>query len=424
MENKQIISVTIDTGFSGAKCIVNKKHYFVEADCVNITANNKEAVNKGFNRNGEQTIMVTVNDETYLIGSAARNLKLVDSNERKAFAARQSAYESEKRFTDDYYKKQLYAYIAYALTEYMTEVGKVSDLQDPEVMKSRYAVIISVVLPQSSYKNSNILTEIQRFLIGPHSADVNINGTMTKVNYEIGENSILVYSQALCVLMQDVLNDIGECRTEMEKYVTQDNILIIDGGYVTVGLVGLFKNLAAPDETSQSNKDFAMKNINVLAMKNIEKEVTENGGNIEKLGINDFNLEASNGTKVYKTFKSSEAGEDDSPLKTVDLDKHKLNATKEVTEALVNYLYKEDAYDVINCKGVFVAGGTGKAYMQQGDLENLISKKWGLKKEDIHLVSGTLGGKTVDPVFAVAAGAHKMAAGEIRKIEGYEKFGE
>lgn len=397
MNTKKPLLIVVDPGFSGLKIIVDKYPYYIPSDIVDVTNDMSEF--ETMNDIQEYMIMSEcISERKFIVGKQAQMMK-ADGKYQANFDRKKGTMESEERFTTDDFKAQLLTAIAYGLVKYSKEKDITLDPSDT----SGYDIFIAVPMPHEFYKSH--FSTVKYAVEGEHDFNIMIGKENVHINFTINSGRTICFSQTMCILLSEAMDDEGNIIPERAHFYEDLPALILDGGYGTFGIVEISRGYRIAAENQESNTEYAMHKVNEK-IASIANETAKNNPD----EIREFNLEdifKSGDTKVK--YFTEENGK--KVIKNIDLMEIREKVIADTCENLNEYI--DNTHNLLKIKQVIIGGGTGYAYAEH--LKIFLEEERDLKGY-VHLTDNTLGGKKIDPVFAVAAGMYKFAIHKVNEI--------
>lgn len=388
--------VVVDPGFSALKIIVNKHMYSIPSDVIDMTKNMDEY--KEFSSfDSTMVLSECIEGRKFVVGEQTRKIRKSEKYQAE-FDLKKSAMESEARFDTDDFEAQMLTALAYGIINYSQEKDvnmNVSDLSD-------YDIFVGIPLPHAYYESA--FDKVKRIIEGSHEFDITIGDTKHHINFTIGKNRTVCHSQTMCLLLSESLDDEGNMIPTRKHYYDDLPALILDGGYGTFGIVEISEGYRIGLDKQESNTTFAMRNVNEIVAERINAKTK---GHPE---IKEYNLE-----DIYKSNKSiirylDKSGSEEI-VNTVDANIIRSEVIDEISEDLIKHICSTHG-DLLHIEQIIIGGGTGYAYAEK--IKEFAEHKRGLRK--VHLTDNTLDGKPIEPVYAVAAGMYKYAAGAVKRL--------
>lgn len=390
LEDKKILAISIDPGFDQFKIIINDAAY-------SSTGKTVEYNDNYFLSSIPRTdlIMTDFSDtditKNFLIGDCVETILTNNTNVREEYEKYgndEIDTSIEKRFASEEFKIALKGNLALAIYTYFNDKNlDISKLSD-------YTIITGIALPHSMFceigknpnSNAKKLSDIIIYsLTYSNNYNLKIGGESINIKLDIPVDNISFNSQAVCLLFEYGSPDGVSLNSELKF-----PIVLIDGGYKTIGIICMVEGFSV--EFEESNTDFAMYNINKMTANKINEIVKEPLYFVEHYQID--NIIKKNESVGY--LNSEGKYEDVNPYEI------KQEVLSNTCSNLVNYLL-DNLQQLVKTKTIIAGGGTGTAYYKM--LEKFITKE----RPNINLVNvtPTLGSKQLEPIFAISAGMHK-----------------
>ena len=210
----------------------------------------------------------------------------------------------------------------------------------------------------------------------------------------------MALSQAVCALLGAASDDEGY-EDENSKVLEKLPVLVIDGGYKTVGLFKL-TTIKMVDE-AESNSDLAMGTVHKRVADRLQHEYG-------RTNIHQFSIPAiiddphTNGEINY---------EKDGNTATVNIANLLGEECDKVCDELIAYINQK--YEgLLDIKQILITGGTGAAYYSR--IMEYIQEHKSHLVNNVILTNYKFLGAQIDPVFAIAVGMYKTLLNQIHAL--------
>ena len=403
MKEKKELVICVDCGYSSIKVIVNgmliskkKKGYVpIGSEVVPIDSQTEFVQDKS-----NDYIEVDYMGAKYLIGDYARNLLLETKwKEKQDFI--KDAQQSYDRFTSNQFEVSLIGCIGYGIIKYCEFVqinkNKLEPVDVITIEELPYVdIYLALAVPHSMYKTrkeGSVPTLIKK-IFREHDYEMQIGNKRYNLKYTIHNEPTkrIIQSQAIAAFAGAIIPDdeTGETAGKTQIDPMKVPILIIDGGYKTIGLFRLTRGGVVQDD--ESNVDYSMSVID----DKIEEELARLGRD----DIKAYNIEtlANNPAERVIQVKEGDSWVD------YDLLEARNRYAEELCKEFIMYLNSK-----FNCfkdvKQVFITGGTGAMYYKM--LKEYIEEKTSMRGP-IELAQYKMNRQNVDAVYSIAAGLSKQ----------------
>lgn len=370
--------IAVDPGFDGCKIVINKRCYNIPFMVEDIT---DDVDNFSLARFGNDFIRVEYDNKTYLVGEYARKA-LLEKEQREKSKADLDMNFSINRFNTEKFKVGFKAFLGYALYRFCQEDEKfeLNNIND-------YDIFLGVALPHE-YSDQVWDNSVRECAAGKYKFKLIVsNDKPIDIDFNIKVENCFHNSQTISALSSKILDDDGNSVDDGKNIFDYLPALIIDGGYLTLGIINLTKS--GKMVKSESNQTYAMHNINEMVANEIRSKKPDFMSYMVEEYVN------SNEVLRYK--------DTDNEFQKFDVVELKKKYTANMATQLFDYLNKQFD-DLLDIKYILVAGGTGKAYYEV--FKNLCDKRENLK-DNLYLADNGFNGEPCEPVFAVAIGLYK-----------------
>lgn len=404
--------ISIDPGYDATKIVINGLMFSIPCNVCDVT----EFIDKNSMVGEKKAGFILshyIQGKKYLVGEEARKLML-ERHMRDQQVIKESMSNSFERFSMMETEINMMTAVGMALVLYgeHTKKSKQQPILDilpgndektrehNEAELARFNVVIGVALPNDAVED--VWPTVERKLTGIHEVNFETADHFYHLKFNIPEKGhTMALSQAVCALLGAASDDEGE-ENENSKVLEKLPVLVIDGGYKTVGLFKL-TTIKMVDE-AESNGDLAMGTVHRRVAERLKKEYERN--NIHQFSIPAI-LEDPHTHGEITYIK-------DGNTSTVNIQTLLEEESEKVCDELIEYINKKYE-DLLDIKQILITGGTGAAYYERF-MEYIREHKAHLVNNVI-LTNYTFLGKPIDPVYAIAVGMYKTLLNQIHMAE-------
>lgn len=401
-KNEKDIIIGLDTGFDATKIVINGLELKIPYNVVDITGQESSMMLGS----GEDYILAHyTNGKNYLIGEEARKL-LIESSFDDSMASHQATLNSFDKFETDYFEIGMLTAIGVALIRYSEAL---KDEKEQHFNIDEYSAFIRKEENRNKeldkfYKNINIYVGIAlpndivdnawegvaNKIAGIHAFEIELEGHKTvNIAFSIEKDCCTSLSQVRAAFLGLITDDEGTPSSTAVVNPTKMPLLVIDGGYKTIGMFKLARNGSVVE--AESNTLYAMSNVNQKVAEVMKEDY--NRADIKEYKVEELACEGS--PIVYIPEGSDNTS-------TCDLNEIRDEKIEETCGELISYIDKKFK-NFIDVKSIIVTGGTGKVYFEQ--LKKFIEEK--RQPTEIYLTDYEFNGEKVSPTFAIAVGMYK-----------------
>lgn len=359
--NEVTYHIAVDPGFDAFKVVVNGTYFSVPREIVKGAPVDQVALAPKH----DDFLCHQANSETHYMGSFATVLSSYNCVDKKNEDNISIKYFSLPEFTIG-----LEIVIAYAIYSYNTEVLHYDyDLSTNEIDLNISKIYLALALPHSYC--DQLSKEITGKQARNHEFALLVGQNLTKLNvsFSLQKENIICISQTIAVLMGRMINqDISEVEKKLPT-------LIIDGGYLTIGIVSVFPQFIINENIDESNVIYTMNEINRTLADEFSKNSNRND-------VHDYTIDNFIETEPVIRYIDSTG-----KVALYDLKNRKEELKVQTANKLIEYLNKKFNH-LLSYKSVHIAGGTGIIFSDQLRKE-YVEKTEVLKNEDIILVQGS-----------------------------------
>lgn len=389
---KKIIYMTVDTGFSGGKIVINEHVIYIPFIYKKDTGT--ERIGSSLPASPDY-VRYYSDGEEYIIGKYAQ-VNAAGDKYNSTNKANMDRFYTMDRFEMKEFELVLEAVIGYGLMQYAEitrdekEPFRVSEL-------NKYELIVGIAMPQSETK-TRWEGGVRELLCKEHDFELYIGGIgKESIKFNLDYDHVFHNSQAYCLYFCQFVDDEGY---EIQNAETYKPILFVDCGYLTIGNYVL----DIDDSVIQDESD------TTYAMMNVNESVAE------KLRDKDPSITAIRVESIINTqkgrFKYLDAK--DGKVKEENITALWEEEVKKKADELVGYLAKQHN-NFIDINAIVIGGGTGKLYYPY--FKEWEDKKFEFLKDKIFLANKGFHGKEIEPVFAVAVGLYRNMVNEFTREE-------
>lgn len=406
------LAIAIDPGYDATKVVINGLMFTIPCNVCDVTEfiDRKAMVGE---RKAGFLLSHYIQGKKYLVGEEARKLML-EKQMRDLQVVKESMSNSFERFSMMETEINMMTAIGMALVLYSEHTKKrkqqpILDIlpgDDEKTRKhnetelGRFNLVIGVALPNDAVED--VWPTVDKKLTGTHEFAFETADNYYHLKFNIPEKEhTMALSQAVCALLGAASDDEGY-EDENSKVLEKLPVLIIDGGYKTVGLFKL-TTIKMVDE-AESNADLAMGTVHKRVADRLKTEYGRNN-------IHQFSIPAiledphTHGEITYLK---------DGSTAVVDIRTLLEEESEKVCDELIEYINKKYE-NLLDIKQILITGGTGAAYYNRF-MEYIKEHKAHLVNNVI-LTNYTFLGKPIDPVYAIAVGMYKTLLNQIHVVE-------
>ncbi len=387
---RPIIRISVDPGFSSLKVICEGMMFSLPCDVIDNTGNEDKFI---LEKRGSYTA-IELFGKTYLVGDYARKL-LLEENRQVQQEVQKDVLNDFERFSTTYFEVSMKAAIGMALVQYCELTQKkhlkpeirVEDLKDCDIF-------LAVALPHVVYDlgKKGPGGQVVERLFGSHKFKLELAGSTYDLNFRIRSDvAYKVHSQVIAALLGTIEDEFGESLNIIDTTDNFKPILVVDGGYKTVGIFKLSKLDSV--EEAESNPDFAMAKVD----EGVAKRMAERG----RSDIKPYNIQ-----ELYDS-KEEIAVVDNGETHFITVNNDRDEVAAQYCNVMIDYL-RSKYNGFLPIKQILITGGTGAAYFDT--FLNYINNTPDTShlKGRVKLARYKFMGKRVDPQYAIVAGLYKQ----------------
>ncbi len=387
---RPIIRLAVDPGYSSIKVVVEGMIITIPSDVIENTGNEKKFISE----KKEGFAAITDFGKNYLVGNYARKL-LLEENRQIQQDVNQSVLEDYDRFASQYFEISMKAAIGIALVRYceLTQKKNLNPVIHVEELPE-CDIYLSIAVPYAVYDagNRGPLGFIKSRLYAAHDYDLELADRSYRLKYSIRDDCKYKFqSQVVAALLGTLVDEFDDELDIIKQGDSDKPILVIDGGYRTVGIFKLSQIDSV--EEAESNRTFAM----ALVDEKVAEIMHERGRN----DIKSYNIQ-----EYYDSHEEITVL-DDGETHTITINKQREEVAAEYCGIMIDYL-REKYNNLLPIKQILITGGTGAAYYEtlihyinsHPDMSHLRGK--------VHLGQYKFYGQKVGPVHTIVCGLYKQ----------------
>ena len=401
LNDRRIIEISVDTGFSATKVIVNGIYFEFPSQVVDITGDESSYIGK-MQKNFIKAQII--DGRTHVVGKFAVT-ELSEEKTRIQKAITDEIDNSFRKFKTEDYKIGLMTAIGLAISKYAIYT-KVHDIkpcllkEDGSIDLTGWNIFVAVALPHSAVKD--YWGSVKEVLVKEHDYTITTNDGSFRLAFELTENNVMHQSQMICAIVGLFADDNGNEMSECDLFKNLP-ALIIDGGYVTVGECKL--NTQKKTVDGDSNQDYAMYNINSAVAKKLAEKYN-------RPDIQEFNVDNIITGLVNDDMDFVEVTEDGKTqvVNKEEILKIQAETISETFDKFVDYLNKKYE-NMVSIRSIVLTGGTGAVYFPY--MKKYVQEYKSHLKGKVFLTEYEFQGVKIEPQFAISAGLYKSLHHEV-----------
>lgn len=380
MSNQLLIA--IDPGFDSMKVIANGCHFKFPFCAV-------ETDERKMSDYGGRKGFILYKDHdgaTWRVGQYARTLMFENKGAEDTTSAK---LYTEERFVSPE-----------AAVGILSAIAKAIDLTGHYEDQGSLDIRLIVALPHSV--RNKYASTIVGLVSGAQRFYMTFNNEPEKeYQFTIDERNVMTVSQTIAAILGETSDDNGFINESKYCYLANGPTLVIDGGYYTMGLVPVSRGGSVDDDRAESNTNYAMKNVNLGAA----KEIANSRPDITHYAVE--YLLSQGETEIRYMDKNQ------GKIVNIDLSAIRANELQTVCSRFIRYLNKK-YNNLIDFRYILVTGGTGAAFFDQ----MLAYYKGTGLMDDEHmlLTKPVVSGRELPIEFAVVVGAYKGLRGKLGQV--------
>ncbi len=406
------LAIAVDPGYDATKVVVNGIMFSIPCNVCDVTEFIDKKAIVGERKEGF-LLSHYIQGKKYLVGEEARKLML-ERQMREQQVIKQTMTDSFERFSMTETEINMMTAIGVALVLYSERSKKRKQqpildiragmneetLNHNEKELARFNIIIGVALPNDAV--DNVWPTVEKKLTGYHEVAFETADNYYNLKFTIPQRgNTMALSQAVCALLGAASDDEGY-EDENSKVLEKLPVLVIDGGYKTVGLFKL-TTIKMVDE-AESNPDLAMGTVHKRVAERLKQEYGRDN-------IHQFSIPAiiddphTEGEITY---------EKDGNTSTINIASLIAEECDKVCDELIAYINQK--YEgLLDIKQILITGGTGAAYYSR--IMEYIKEHKSHLVNNVILTNYQFLGTKIDPVYAIAVGMYKTLLNQIHANE-------
>ena len=342
--------ISIDPGFDSFKVIINGMYFKIPRDVLRVDLDSNKILTDSVTDN---YICYTNKLSAYYVGSYARMLSHSINKSTTNSIIYDEKYTSVDYFMSKEFTIGLEAVVGYAIYRYLKEVDEVdfqtetdnfSKAMDLDVRN--YEIILSLAFPHKYQEEYG--EKIRKEFAKQHtfSLEVGTNKTMLDIKFTIDPANTFDISQTIASIMGQMVDNSGNTKNISELLPT----IVLDGGYLTFGIVAVNEMLMVNSDFDESNLEFTMNSIN----KKVGEEIAAKTGRTD---IKDYGVDE----KILKDSTIKYIDSETGKAATFDIKACKEEIIKDTFNNLKLYINQKFNH-LLDIKTVHIAGGTGVTF--------------------------------------------------------------
>lgn len=321
------------------------------------------------------------NGATYRVGSYAREMLFNNKS-----GGDMTDFYTEDRFLSEEFKVGLRSAIAMAIN--MT--GNYDNQNDLDIY-------LMLTLPHAC--RQQFASSLVGSAVGHHKFALKIGNEPSKdYSYTINSKQVFTISQTIAAILGETSDMDGNICDDKFKYLSNGPTLVIDGGYYTTGIVLVSTGGSVDDVMTESNTNFAMKNVNLAVVDEIKKHRPD-----MKHYMVEYTINSSNSKIKYIHPETKQA-------EMLDLKTIRKSKIEDVCQRLIEHL-NERYNSLLDINYVLVTGGTGAQFYSH--LLKYYESHGIMDKDHFLLTSCDMDGKSLSIEYAIALGGYKGLRGTV-----------
>ena len=371
--------ISVDPGFDSMKVIANGIAFKFPFNAVRTD----EAMISNF---AIQDDFIMYRDDlgaTYRVGSYAREMIF---DKKTADPSELTDFYTEDRFLTEEFKVGLRCAIAMAINS----TGLYADQADLNIY-------LMLALPHAC--RQQFAASLVGSAVGQHKFALRIgNAPIKDFSYTVTNDHVFTISQTIAAILGETSDIDGNIADDKFKYLSDGPTLVIDGGYYTTGIVMVSRGGSVDDAMTESNTDFAMKNVNMAVVEAVKAHRPD----LRHYMI-EYMLDTGNTKIKYMNAETKKA-------ETLDIRNIRKEKIAKICQGLIQHL-NERYNDLLDINYVLVTGGTGAKFYPH--LSRYYEEHGIMDKEHMLLTGCELGDKKLSIEYAIAIGGYKGLRGSI-----------
>ncbi len=392
MAKKRVIKIAVDPGFSSLKVVCEGHIFELPQEVIENTGNEDLFVAD----KKETYAAAEYLGKTYIVGEYARKL-LLEDNRQNVMDVNASVLNDFERFSTVYFEVSIMTAIGIALVKYC-EFTQSSDGQDPITVEDLKDcdICLAIAIPHAVYAQgkagpAGIMRQRvygqKQFTLELSDATYNLDFTLRPdIGYKF-------QSQVIAALLGTLYDEYDMTMDLLDTDDKAKPILVIDGGYKTVGIFKLSQVDSV--EEAESNANFAM----ALVDEKVAALLAQKG----RSDIKPYNIQELYNTKEEIAIMDRDTGE--AVMSTINEERNEI--IKEYCAIMIDYL-REKYNNLLPIKQILITGGTGAAYYETFVNYINTTPEMAHLRGKVKLAEYQFMGKEVSPVHAIVVGLYKQ----------------
>lgn len=387
---RQKIRIAVDPGFSSIKVICEGIIFSIPCDVIENTG--KE--NNFLSDKKDNYAAIQVFGKTYIIGEYARKL-LLENNRQRQQDLEYGVLTDFERFGTTNFEVSMMTAIGMGLVKYC-ELSQKKDL-DRKISVDQLKdcdIYLAIAIPHAVYAEGagGPAGLIRERVYGHKAFTLELAEGSYALEFDIKQDcAYKMQSQVIAALLGALYDEDGNPLSILDANEKSKPILVIDGGYKTVGIFKLSQTDTVED--AESNSDFAMAKADekMAALLNTKGRDDIKPYNIQEL------YESKEEIAIIENGKS----------RYITINKDRDEFIGEYCQTMIDYLC-EKYNNLIAIKQILITGGTGAAYYETFVHYIDTNDKMAHLRGKVKLAEYKFMGQKISPVFAVVAGIYKQ----------------
>ena len=387
---RQKIRIAVDPGFSSIKVICEGIIFSIPCDVNENTG--KE--NNFLSDKKDNYAAIQVFGKTYIIGEYARKL-LLENNRQRQQDLEYGVLTDFERFGTTNFEVSMMTAIGMGLVKYC-ELSQKKDL-DRKISVDQLKdcdIYLAIAIPHAVYAEGagGPAGLIRERVYGHKAFTLELAEGSYALEFDIKQDcAYKMQSQVIAALLGALYDEDGNPLSILDATEKSTPILVIAGGYKTVGIFKLSQTDTVED--AESNSDFAMAKADekMAALLNTKGRDDIKPYNIQEL------YESKEEIAIIENGKS----------RYITINKDRDEFIGEYCQTMIDYLC-EKYNNLIAIKQILITGGTGAAYYETFVHYIDTNDKMAHLRGKVKIAEYKFMGQKISPVFAVVAGIYKQ----------------
>ena len=384
------IRIAVDPGFSSIKVICEGIIFSLPCDVIENTG--KE--NNFLSDKKENYAAVQVFGKTYIIGEYARKL-LLENNRQRQQDLEYGVLSDFERFGTTNFEISMMTAIGMGLVKYC-ELSQEKGLETKVTVDQlkNCDIYLAIAIPHAVYAEGagGPAGLIRERVYGHKAFTLELAEGSYSLDFDIKQDcAYKMQSQVIAALLGALYDEDGQAMNILDANEKSKPILVIDGGYKTVGIFKLSQTDTVED--AESNSEFAMVKVDEKMAGILNSKGRED--------IKPYNIQ-----ELYESREEIAVIEEGkSQYMTITKDRDRI--IEEYCQKMIDYLC-EKYNNLIAIKQILITGGTGAAYYDSFVEYINTNDKMAHLRGKVKLAEYKFMGQKISPVFAVVAGIYKQ----------------